>query len=197
MQFLFIIVSAVFYWRFKTERFNQLTNIIAGIGSIMALLVCTYHGYLLTLIGRDAWTGVLPVLFLMISILSGFAFMVLLNILFNKNKNGDGPGINLPFILVLLIILTAFGVFSWIQSLFIGNAEKISIYKLITGKYALITFGGIFFAGLIIPAILFFSDAKVMQNSVRRISTITGCVLVICGSFLIRHLVLMLGQTLN
>jgi len=195
LQFLFIIVAALFYWKIKKEQYDKMTHFITGLGSAFALLICIYHGYLLTSIGRDAWSGVLPLLFLLVSVLSGFAFMVLLNILFNKNDQEKGPGLNLPIIMIFLIVFTGIGVFSWIYGLYVGNAEKILIYKLITGKYALMTFGGIFAAGLMAPGILFFLNSKLKKNSINKISTIAGCILVISGSFLIRHLILLLGQT--
>jgi formate-dependent nitrite reductase membrane component NrfD len=171
------IQLAFSYWLPGTA-WEQAFKVVAG---VMAVLVAAYTGFVMNYInGIPFWnSGLLPLLFLSFSILSGLAAAIAIG-LFGGNVDiiAAVSGIR------LLLVMNAFfmAVYFW-STTYMGPTGKRSIKGLIQGRIAPALWLGVVLIGIVIPLGVSIHNYLAGGSSIPLLITAISCVLIGVFSF--------------
>jgi formate-dependent nitrite reductase membrane component NrfD len=182
-------------------------RVLAWIELVLAVLLVTYTGVLLSATNQPLWGGILllPALFVASAVSTGMALLVLLlrtgfGSLVDMLFGGEGE--SLPsetlhsvgvssLILGLVELVVLIGYLLWL-AFFSTAAGASAVAVLLTGSMSLIFWGGVVLVGLLIPLILEFASLKGREAVVG--SMLASASLVLLGGLFLRAAVLLGGQ---
>jgi protein NrfD len=184
-----------------------LVGALAWVEVVLAVLLITYTGVLLSATNQPLWAGVLllPALFVASAVSTGMALLVLvlrtgfgkiLDILFG------GEGETLPsqtvhnmgmtsLILGIIELVVLAGYLLWL-AFFSTAASASAVVLLLTGPMSLIFWGGVVLVGLLVPLILEVAALRGKEAVIG--SVLASASLVLLGGFFLRAAVLFSGQ---
>ena len=202
IQALIIAVGLVYAWMWFKPVSTKARNTVAIIGIPIALLVGTYHGWLLSMVtARPLWnTGPATVGALMAIATTGIAGVLLVVCLLGKQVFDTKAALmvhDLRKVLVVGLVLQCVTLFVWWISLYYGS---------IGGREALATanaaIGPLFWivgivAGLAVPALIQFVEILKQPKDTVHVNLplmVLTAALVLVGGFVFRYAVLIGGQ---
>lgn len=211
LQTIFILVAfATFFLVFKyKERAFEMSSfkgLVIG-GSIFALAVGVYHGTLLMSIGKPGWeNGLIPIMFLVSSILSGSSLLMLIELLITNSliRKSQGAfkevaaasepsGDIYSKLLLSLVAVQIILVLIWRISINTAGIEAIFAYQNLIDYYGAFWWIGVIFLGLIVPlGLTAFYSLKNQKMNLSAAMFFTVVVLV--GSYAFKHIILYSGQ---
>lgn len=182
-------------------------GVLGWINLVLAVLLITYTGVLLSATNQPLWGGILllPALFVVSAIATGTALLVLVmrtgfgrvvDILFG----GEGepvPGEVLhtmgmsSLILGIIEVVVLIGYLGWL-AFFSTPAAASALAVLLTGSMSFLFWGGVVLLGLLIPLVLELASVRGKEALVG--SMLASAALVILGGFFLRAAVLLGGQ---
>ncbi|MDH3444231.1 MAG: polysulfide reductase NrfD, partial [Deltaproteobacteria bacterium] len=126
LQTGFMIVSVVyaFFVFAQTREFDRRLRAVQGLGCFFAITVGLYHGLFLSSLGRVLWTEMIPGIFLISSLATGVAAVMLIQALNGDTAilNDRSPArISYPAILLGLLAVQFLSVLLW--QFFTGRLE--------------------------------------------------------------------------
>ncbi|MBI2058714.1 MAG: polysulfide reductase NrfD [Nitrospirae bacterium] len=196
--------ATLYAWALFTGR-QKAAKLIGIIGIPLAVCVHGYTGFILALgKGRPLWsTALMPTLFLVSAMVSGFALMVVAASIYNRwaAKKRDpketevekGLILNLVKFLGAVIIVDLFLISNDILVLLTSKAEEYYVAQLLLhGKFTFLFLGVEVFLGSLIPLILIF--VKPFRGSLA--SANVASVLVLLGIYAMRLTVVYAGQSI-
>ena len=211
LQTIFIFVSFatfVIVFRYKEKAFDMsLFKWSVIVGSAFALAVGIYHGTLLMSIGKPGWeNGLIPIMFLVSSILSGSSLLMLIELLltnslirksqgaFKEVAAGLEPtGDIYSKLLLSLVAVQVILVLIWRISINTAGIEAILSYQNLIDYYGASWWIAAIFLGLIVP--LAFSAFYAIKNQKMNLSAaMFFTVVVLVGSYAFKHIILYSGQ---
>lgn len=203
LQFIFILLSfALFLMVYKQKHQVFEKSLFKGLvitGVVFALAVGVYHGVLLMSLGRAGWaSGLIPVMFLVSSLLAGSCIVMAIEKLFMKSQNDQVPVTESAeyFYSKLFVSLTAIQILlliTWRISIFSSGLEAISAYQNLIDH-----FGGYWWVlvvaiGLILP--LAIGAYYVIKKQKMNMSlALIFAVIVLIGSYAFKHIIIYSGQ---
>lgn len=209
LQFIFIILAFVaFLLVFISKQKAFESPLFKGIviaGSIFALAVGVYHGTLLMSLGQPGWeNGLIPVMFLVSSILSGSSIVMIIDMLLTKGITSSqaykevapGGGVsNFSYskLLVLLVVIQMVLVITWRISIFSAGTDAIYAYQNLIEYFGAYWWSLVVILGLLIPLIVsaFYALKKQTMNLY---SGLMFTAVVLIGSYAFKHIILYSGQ---
>jgi formate-dependent nitrite reductase membrane component NrfD len=164
------IQVALSYWQPGTA-WEVACKILAG---VMAVLVATYTGFVMNYInGIPFWnSGLLPLLFLSFSILSGLAGAIAIG-LFGGNVNVATAVSGIRWLLVVNAFFMT--IYFW-SATYMGPTGKRSVKELTQGRIAPALWLGVVLVGIFIPLGMSIHDYIVGGSSVTLLITMVSCV---------------------
>lgn len=182
-------------------------RVLAWIELVLAVLLVTYTGVLLSATNQPLWGGILllPALFVASAVSTGMALLVLIlrtgfGSLVDMLFGGEGE--SLPsemlhvmgiasLILGIVELVVLVGYLLWL-AFFSTAAGASAVAVLLTGAMSIIFWGGVVLVGLLIPLILEFASLKGREAVVG--SMLASASLVLLGGLFLRAAVLLGGQ---
>lgn len=207
--FIFIAFAAFYFvYRYKEEAFYMpVFKGLVIIGAVFALAVGVYHGLLLMSIGRPGWSnGLIPVLFLVSSLLAGSSILMLIDSLIIKTQILSGKEAYKEIaaiterssflyskLLVSLVFIQSLLVLTWRISIGTGGAEAIYAYQSLIEHFGIYWWLLVIALGLFLPLIIavYYVLTKQKMNIY---SAIFFTVVVLIGSYAFKHIILYSGQ---
>ena len=210
-------LDAVVYAYFLFTENQRMAKIFGLIGIPLAISVHGYTGFILAVVpGKPLWnTALMPFLFLISAMVSGYALVILVSILkekyvsnsqklskrysqYLKRFNQFFPPIERDVIVVLtkhligFIILDLFLIFSEVMVMLVSTEESYhTVLSLLTGEFSPLFLGIEILLGSFIPLfILSYSKTKGMLKW-----QAVASVFVLVGIMTMRYVVLVAGQT--
>lgn len=212
LQTIFIFIAfAAFYFVFRYKKEAYQMPVFKGllvVGSVFALAVGIYHGVLLMSIGKAAWAnGLIPVLFLVSSLLAGCSILMLIEtyllktqILGGKEAFREIAATATEFssflyskLLMVLIIIQALLMVTWRISISTGGAEGIAAYQNLIDHYGLNWWLLVIVLGLVLPLVIAAYHALKKQKMNLYVAIFFTTVVLI-GSYAFKHIILYSGQ---
>lgn len=190
---LFAFAAFYFVFRYKQDAFRM--PVFKGLviaGAVFALAVGVYHGLLLMSIGRAGWSnGLIPVLFLVSSLLAGSSILMLIETLMTKTV--EQSSFLYSKLLVSLVVIQTLLVVTWRISIGTGGAEGISAYQNLIDYFGIYWWLLVLGLGLFLPLIIaaYYSLIKQRMNLY---SAILFTAVVLIGSYAFKHIILYSGQ---
>lgn len=197
LQAAFILLAAIsaFVVFTKKEKLGEIGwfKYLLAVGSLFAVLVGLYHGALLMSLGRSGWeSGLIPVVFFVSSLLVANSIMIVLDIM-NSKKANVNPSNYLSKSLFVLLLVQLFLIAVWRISIFYANADAIIAYKNLLDVFGIYWWLGALLLGLVLPLILVaYNLVKKTEHSLNTMLTVA--VLVILGSYTLKHIIVYAGQ---
>lgn len=209
LQFIFILLAfAAFLLVFINKRKAFETPFFKGLvitGSVFALAVGVYHGTLLMSLGQPGWAnGLIPVMFLVSSILSGSSIVMLIDLLLRKGSSvnqaykevstgGEVSNFSYTKLLVLLVSIQTVLVITWRISIFSAGSDAIFAYQNLIEYFGTYWWLLVVVLGLLIPLVVsaFYSLRKQTMNLY---SALMFTVVVLIGSYAFKHIILYSAQ---
>ena len=209
IQSIFMIISltiAVMY--FKNKAVGKTFNLFQLFGGIFAIGVGVYHGLLLSSLGRALWSGgLIPLLFLVSSLLGGMVIVLLLKAFFapvfvSKNvqaevaaANSSDKQINFTLLLFLLTGIQIVLIFIWQITVYRATAETIETMNYLMEQYGAIWWALVVLIGLIVPfAGAIFQLLKDYKSELPNSLAVLFALMVITGGFAFKYIILLVGQ---
>jgi len=206
LQSGFVLFALIFaYLIMKNKEDSGMTDLTLILGSLLALAVGLYQGLLLSVnVGRSLWSGgLVPVMFLFSSILTGTAVVLLIcslkvftvsNITQRETAAADGQSKDFSFtgLLFGLIVANITIVLVWFISLNKGTLETQKALDYLISNHGIIWWGGVIIVGLLIPLALVLSQLNKIKNNLTTTPIIAALILI--GGFVLKHIVLIVGQ---
>lgn len=203
LQFIFILLSFVLFLLIFKQKHQVLEkSLFKGLvitGFVFALAVGVYHGVLLMSLGRAGWaSGLIPVMFLVSSLLAGSCIVMAIDKSLMKSQSAQVTVAESAeyFYSKLFVSLTAIQILlliTWRISIFSSGAEEISAYQNLIDH-----FGGYWWIlvvaiGLIFP--LAIGAYYVIKKQKMNMSlALIFAVLVLIGSYAFKHIIIYSGQ---
>ena len=206
LQIGFMVITiwyAVLIW--KEFPVNNQFRLLQTAGTFFAFSTGLYHGLFLSSLGRVLWTELTPGMFIASSIAAGIAFVLLLKTLIDlvtkDEVRTDLIKSTLPlglhrfqvmFFIILLVQLVS--VVLW--QFYTGRLEleQALIYDYFMKQYGTIWTSLVLVGGIIIPIIITLVSLVKHEKNMAPIPTIIICVLILVGSFVMKHLLIIGGQ---
>ncbi|KJS88221.1 MAG: hypothetical protein JM58_01740 [Peptococcaceae bacterium BICA1-8] len=206
LQSGFVLFALIFaYLIMKNKEDSGMTDLTLILGSLLALAVGLYQGLLLSAnVGRSLWSGgLVPVMFLFSSILTGTAVVLLIcslkvstvsNVTQRETATVDGQSKDFSFtgLLFGLIVANITIVLVWFISLNKGTLETQKALDYLISNHGIIWWGGVIIVGLLIPLVLVLSQLNKRKNNLTTTPIISA--LILFGGFVLKHIVLIVGQ---
>lgn len=199
LQTAFMIVSVLYVFLLftRTHEFDQRLRTVQGLGCFFAIGVGLYHGLFLSSLGRVLWTEMIPGIFLISSLATGVAAVMMIQAMSGDTAvlNDRSPArISYPAILLGLLAVQFLSVLLW--QFFTGRLE---LEQSLSYAHFMERFGTawnwlVMVLGILIPAIwaaFFLTRAKGMMG---RGAALVLAVLILAGAFTLKHLMIMGGQ---
>lgn len=208
LQSGFVVLALIYaYILIKNIKNTGLTNLVVILGSVFALAVGVYHGLLLSAnVGRSLWSGgLVPVMFLFSSILTGIAGVLLINSFkvsavskatqSETAATGEKDSVfNFTGLLFALIVTNITIVLVWFISLNKGSLETQKALDYLLTNYGMLWWGGVILLGLLLPlGLVLVQLSKEKNNALNSFMPVVSALLLI-GGFVLKHLVLSTGQ---
>lgn len=206
LQLGFVVSSAVYaFLIFKKESIDFMFRLWQIIGTFFAFSVGLYHGLFMSSLGRVLWTELIPGIFLASSLATGIAFVYLLERIVEYRGNTVPKvekiqerlplGLNrFRVMLVTILLVQLVSIVLW--QFYTGRLEleQALIYKYFMQEYGVIWIAVVLIGGTLIPMSIAF--ISLMRHEVRMTSlaTIVTSVLILCGGFIMKHLLVIGGQ---
>lgn len=185
---LFILAMVVYFWALWREN-ERLAKIAGVVGSLLALTMPVYTAIdLMANQAREVWhSGIMPPLFIALSVTSGAAVVAILLAL-----RGGSEGAPRLLRRVLLFSIGATGVmfFSETVALRYGSAEEQLAWQVITEEMAASWWGLTLLVGIVAPLALLLVPGLRRQMPVIALAGVLGAV----GAFTFRQVLLYAGQ---
>ena len=190
----------------KKFPINNQFRLLQTIGTFFAFSTGLYHGLFLSSLGRVLWTELTPGMFIASSIAGGIAFVLLLETLINlsvknEDENVETKETTLPlglyrFQVMIFIILLVQLVSVVLWQFYTGRLE---LEQSLSYVYFMIQFGSIWtyfvlIGGIIIPMIITLISMIKHEEKMAPMPTMITCILILAGSFLMKHLLITGGQ---
>lgn len=206
LQIGFMVITiwyAVLIW--KEFPANNQFRLLQTAGTFFAFSTGLYHGLFLSSLGRVLWTELTPGMFIASSIAAGIAFVLLIKTLIDlvtkEEVKTDLIKSTLPlglhrfqimFFIILLVQLVS--VILW--QFYTGRLEleQALIYDYFMKQYGTIWTLLVLVGGIIIPIIITIVSLVKHEKNMAPIPTIVICVLILVGSFVMKHLLITGGQ---
>ncbi|MBU1888233.1 MAG: polysulfide reductase NrfD [Candidatus Omnitrophica bacterium] len=162
-------------------------------GLLFAFVAATYTGFLLAQMqGKGLWhSPLIPWLFLVGSMISGLALVILAGIVLGKAKELGYGAITLAKTLGWLVVLELALIFTEVLVLLNGSSDAVvGVRAFLTGRYSFLFWAVEIGLGSIIPLTILLSSNRAAKLSLQSIAAI----LVLVGVFAMRYIVVMAGQ---
>jgi polysulfide reductase chain C len=191
----FLVVSVVhiglWIWPFKVlEKATAARRVLGVIGVVLALGVMIYPGMAMSLTSIPFWmTGLLPLLFIGVATLCGTAATVMVLAVYHARSTGEAKERALGSLKALAMPLLGLGVFVLVVLAFftvavgrIAPPALESAMLLTSGPFAVLFWGGLVIAGLVLPIVLLGMGVKA-----------NGRLPMLTGGLVLRYLVVSAG----
>lgn len=189
---IFFIVN-VYHAYLLTKGEDAKAMKIGYVGLPFALCAATYTGVLLAQMqGMALWhTALLPWLFLLGSISSGLALVILAGIAMGKTEELGDRFFTLGRTLAWLVLLEMGMVFTEVLILLNGGAEAVLSAKVfLKGDYSFLFWVVEIIIGAVVPLLILFNPNRARKLSFQSIAAI----FVLVGIYVMRFVVVMAGQ---
>jgi polysulfide reductase chain C len=200
----FLVVSVIhigfWIWPFKfLEKANAARRTLGVIGAILALGVMIYPGLAMSLTTVPFWmTGLLPLLFIGVATLCGIAATTMVLAVYHERSTGEAKEKALASLKALATPMLLLGVFVLVVLAFFtvasGNVAATAVEStmlLTTGPFAVLFWGGLVIAGLILPIVLL--GMGVRGTSRLPVLAAVSSFLFLTGGLVARYLVVSAG----
>lgn len=161
------------------------------ITSVSALSVGLYHGLLLTGMEKAVWGSMVPMIFVLSSVIAGAALSLLISINSESFVSAMASK-KLPLAFSVSLILLFVALFSWAYSLSVGSQEAKDAYSVLMASFSTEFYVWVVMVGIIIPLVLSLLSLTKSIESKSLFLPLSLCILV--GGFFIKHLFVYLGQ---
>jgi protein NrfD len=181
----------------KKLKFDRTFRGVQFIGCFFAVGVGLYHGLFLSSLGRVLWTEMIPGIFLISSLATGVATVMLIQAMIGHTGTftSDSPSrISYPAILLGLLAVQFLSVLLW--QFFTGRLEleqNIS-YAYFMERFGLVWNGFVLVLGIVLPAILAAFSLLASKGILNRGMAFVLALLILVGAFTLKHLIIMGGQ---
>ncbi|WP_019156628.1 NrfD/PsrC family molybdoenzyme membrane anchor subunit [Robertmurraya massiliosenegalensis] len=212
LQFIFIILAFVaFFLVFRNKREAFASPVFKGIviaGSVFALAVGIYHGTLLMSLGQPGWAnGLIPVMFLVSSLLCGSSIVMLIEAFMTKSLNSEARqaykeiaaasegflSFSYSKLLLSLVVVQSILVITWRISIFSAGTDAIYAYQNLIEYFGAYWWALAVVLGLVIPLVIS-AFYFVKKQSMNLYSALMFTVVVLVGSYAFKHIILYSGQ---
>ena len=208
-QGIFILISLVYaFMFFRKSTSGALFKALQIFGSIFAVGVGVYHGLLLASLGRPLWTGgLVPVMFLVSSILGGLVLILILKsfalpLTVSKTAQAEtaaagesGKEVNFNAHLFLLTGLQLILVLIWQVSLYRSGTETLETVNKMMAEFGTLWWLLVIVIGLLIPfAGSIYQLVKDHKAEMSNSMAIILSLLVLIGSVTFKYIILTVGQ---
>lgn len=199
LQTGFMIVSVLYvYFLFaQVFEFDRRLRVVQALGSFFAIGVGLYHGLFLSSLGRVLWTEMIPGIFLVSSLTTGVATVMLVQAASGDNtvlSDRSSTRISYPAVLLGLLAVQFLSVLLW--QFFTGRLEleQNLSYVHFMQKFGVTWNWLVIIIGIVIPAV-WTALYLVRANGVMgRGAALAIAVLILVGTFTLKHLMIMGGQ---
>ncbi|MBN2964945.1 polysulfide reductase NrfD [Sulfurospirillum sp. T05] len=189
LQGIFTALAVWIAFLALTKGVEAVSSTLMYVGATLAGLIGFYHGMLLAGIGIEPWNGAIPVMFMVSSMLGGA--MVALLLAFGSDEfDAILENFKVAVIGNALITLNLAIIVAWIYSLALNDLASKTMYSTLFGSFGMELFIAI--AGLVIPLVLF--TMALMKKATLKSVVIPASVLFLVGSFVLKNLIVYLGQ---
>ncbi|WP_017755306.1 NrfD/PsrC family molybdoenzyme membrane anchor subunit [Calidifontibacillus oryziterrae] len=212
IQTLFILSGfAIIYFLFKQgiESLRKTSfKSIQIVGLLLAVGTGLYHGLLLASLGRPLWmNGLIPVLFLLSSLLAGASLLLVLGAFSTKVFHSASdkaiaevaatikgkPDHTLTYMFTILLVLQAALMIVWRATLNATGLEAMNNYQLMIEHYGMIWWLVAIGVGLVVPLVIS------VLYSIRKVSFSVGASFILMistliGSYAFKHIIIYAGQ---
>ncbi len=180
------------------KSYTRIARVIFGVVFLLGLLVLLLQGFEMAVLkSRPLWNSpAVPLLYMLLSVASGLAFVMLVWIIVNKyftrekELHMDMLSRLAAIILVILIAFLVVNVVEYLAAVHSGVYRQLSVSALFTGinLYVFLVIGTIL--GAVIPAILL----AIPQGRYNVAVLLAASILVLIGAFSVKLGVLLAGQ---
>ena len=189
LQGIFVAISLLIAFIAITKGTEEITGKLMYIGATLAGLVGFYHGMLLVGIGIEPWNGAIPVMFFVSSVIGG-AMLALLLSYGSSEFEAIAQNFKVPVVANGIITVNLVIILGWIYSLTLTSATSKAAYSALFASFGMELFIAI--AGLVLPLVLF--TMVLMKKATLKAVTIPAALLLLAGSFVLKNLIVYLGQ---
>lgn len=191
VQSAFVAVGLLVAFSVLAKKAEELSRTLVYIAATLAGFVGLYHGFLLTGISIEPWNNAIPVIFFVSSILSGAALVFLLSL---GSLDGMLAKFKLPVIINMVLTLQLAAVFAWVYNLALTTASSKHAYEVLMSSFSMDFWVLTVLIGTIVPLTLL-TLVLLKQVSLKAVA-LPVFVPMIVGSFFLKNLVVVLGQSL-
>lgn len=191
VQSAFVAVALLVAFSVLAKKAEELSRTLVYIAATLAGLVGFYHGFLLTGISIEPWNNAIPVIFFVSSILSGAALVFLLSL---GSLDGMLTKFKLPVIINMVLTLQLAAVFAWVYNLALTTASSKNAYEVLMSSFSMDFWVLTVLIGTIIPLTLL--TLVLLKKASLKAVALPTFASVIIGSFFLKNLVVVLGQSL-
>ncbi len=199
LQTGFMIFSLVYLLLLlsKDVQFDAKFRTVQFIGCFFAIGVGLYHGLFLSSLGRVLWTEMIPGIFLISSLATGVAAVMLIQAIIGDTatwKEDTRARISFPAILLGLMAVQFLSVLLW--QFFTGRLEleqNIS-YAHFMERFGLLWNAVVLVLGIVLPAVLAAVALLATKGTLGRGTAFVMALLILVGAFTLKHLMIMGGQ---
>lgn len=191
VQSAFVAVGLLVAFSVLAKKAEELSRTLVYIAATLAGLVGLYHGFLLTGISIEPWNNAIPVIFFVSSILSGAALVFLLSL---GSLDGMLTKFKLPIIINMVLTLQLAAVFAWVYNLALTTASSKHAYEVLMSSFSMDFWVLTVLIGTIIPLTLL--TLVLLKKASLKAVALPVFASVIIGSFFLKNLVVVLGQSL-
>lgn len=187
LQSAFVAVGLYLAFVVVSKGIEGISTKLLSVGSVLAVMVGLYHGFLLTGVGIESWNSVIPIVFLLSSIVAGASLVFVLGIATLENISTK-----VSVIINMLLILELAAIFAWAYNLAISSTTSMEAYKMLMSGFGTEFWVLSILVGLLLPLVLLMLVLfkKVSFKAVALPTFIT----IIIGSFFLKNVVVYLGQ---
>ena len=181
----------------KEVKFDAKFRTVQFIGCFFAIGVGLYHGLFLSSLGRVLWTEMIPGIFLISSLATGVATVMLVQAILGDTATwteATQSRISYPAILLGLMAVQFLSVLLW--QFFTGRLEleqNIS-YVHFMERFGVLWNSVVLVLGIVLPAVLAAFALLATKGTLGRGMAFVIALLVLVGAFTLKHLMIMGGQ---
>lgn len=206
LQTGFVILSLAYaFLIWKEAPIDKKFRLVQTFGSFFAFSTGLYHGLFLSSLGRVLWTELTPGMFIASSLAAGIAFVLLVEMIVKSYVKDaderDATEVSAPlglhrypvmFFIMLLVQLVS--VVLW--QFYTGRLEleQAISYNYFMENYSLLWTFAVLIGGIIIPMLMALVSMIKQEEKFTHLPAIIASVLVLFGSFMMKHLMITGGQ---
>jgi protein NrfD len=193
LQGAFVIISLFLAFKARKNQLFEIPKLFMVIASIAALLVGFYHGLLLTTTGKVAWDGLVPVIFMVSSLSSGYFLVTILDHFIGVHSENDAE-LDLPLVFLSLLVIQFVTIFFWRYALVVGGSEQQAAHQFISTNYQMIWIVLVHVVGIFLPAAIMIREIIQERKYLTKGVALVSGTAVLVGVFTIKALVIGVGQ---